>query len=602
MITYFAVGAGKFISTFLGFPDIGKVVNTMDESETADMQFVMEGIGVSMTDANGKMMLLNADIPQQKSLNKAWVDVDKAWTSIKDEPGNLRAIKCFDVELSEYVIISKSTRSSIKQWMGTARGEHHDRLTFYINQVVDRGEQLNIIFNKSVEYKIIIKAQFLAALLMIILAMIYTVASGLYGVVWTDVFQGGLIFGTIVYICVLAFTKFSIPDVFSISIPMQDGTFQAIETTRDAWTGITPPWKLSFPAESTYSIYNLFGIAVIFYLIKVSIEGSGGTSGYMIQRYFAAKSDRDAGLLSLFWTFLLSFRWPFITAIAIMGVAYGAANGVISDPETVLPIVVNEMIPMGMKGLLVAGLMAAAMSTFDSTVNAGAAYWVKDIYQTYINPKADMKTLMRHSRWASIFIVTAGLLFSLAVKNINEIWGWITMSIGAGMMIPTLVRWYWWRLNGWGFAIGTATGMIAAVIQRMFFPGIPEYMAFIFAGGTSLIGMLIGTYATQPTDSDVLEKFYKITRPFGFWKPVRKTVNSVTLKQIDKENKRDKIAIFFAVPWQLTLFIMWITVMMKRWDLTIISLALVLVLSAGLYVFWYRHLSSEVKIEETSTV
>jgi len=601
MITYFAVGAGKFISTFLGFPDIGRVTETLDEVETADMQAVLGGIGVSIVESNTRMDALESQLPQQKSLNRAWVELDGAWTALKASPESIKTLKTFESELAEFEMVAKSTRAAVKTWMGETHDAERDRLTYYINRVVDGGERVAVLFDDAVAYQIIIKAQFLAALMMIVLAMIYTVASGLYGVVWTDVFQGVLIFGTIIYICVMAFTQFSIPDVFSISIPMKDGTFQAIETTKAAWTGIAPPWELNFPAESTYSIYNLFGIAILFYLVKVAIEGSGGTSGYMIQRYFAAKSDRDAGLLSLFWTFLLSFRWPFITAIAIMGVAYGAVNGVISDPEIVLPVVVNELIPVGVKGMLVAGLMAAAMSTFDSTVNAGAAYWVKDIYQAYINPKADMKTLMKHSRWASVVIVAAGLLFSLAVKNINEIWGWITMSIGAGMMIPTLVRWYWWRLNGWGFAIGTAVGMVAAVLQRMLFPTAPEYMAFIFASGTSLIGMLIGTFLTQPTDDKVLSKFYKITRPFGFWKPVRKSMHSGLLSQIDEENRRDKIAIFFAVPWQLTLFMMWITVMMKRWDMTGLLFALLLVLSAGLYQFWFKHLSKEVKVEVSET-
>ncbi|HHM24010.1 MAG TPA: sodium:solute symporter, partial [Bacteroidetes bacterium] len=156
---------------------------------------------------------------------------------------------------------------------------------------------------------------FWAATIMIVLAMIYTVASGLYGVVWTDVIQGLIIFGTILIICFLAITKYALPEVFSVSVPMRDGTFQAIQTTREAWTNIVPPWRLHLDPNSSYSIYNLFGIAILFYLIKVTIEGSGGTGGYMIQRYFAAKSDREAGLLSLFWTFLLSFRWPFIAAI-----------------------------------------------------------------------------------------------------------------------------------------------------------------------------------------------------------------------------------------------------------------------------------------------
>ena len=444
-----------------------------------------------------------------------------------------------------------------------------------------------------------LSSQFWAATVMIILAMIYTVASGLYGVVWTDVFQGFLIFGVIIYICALALTKFGLPEAFSISVPLKDGGFQAIETTRQVWTSIIPPWKMHFSEASAYSIYNLFGIAILFYLFKVTIEGSGGTGNYMLQRFFAARSDRETGLLSLFWTFLLSFRWPFIAAIAMMGVAYGTSQGTpIEDPETVLPFVVNNLVPMGLKGLLVAGLMAAAMSTFDSTVNAGAAYWVKDIYQTFLNPKASSKQLMRHSRWSSVFIVLAGLLFSLAIKNINEIWGWITMSIGAGMLIPMLARWYWWRMNGYGFAIGTVAGMVAAVVQKLIFPGVPEYVAFSFASGSSLIALIIATYATQPTDENVLLEFYKQTRPFGIWGRIRQSIPDRIMSKVNAENRRDIISVCMAVPWQVILFLSSMMIVLRRWDSFSWLLIILVALSAGLYYFWFRHLSTEVRIEE----
>ena len=444
--------------------------------------------------------------------------------------------------------------------------------------------------------------EFWASVIMIVLAMTYTVASGLYGVVWTDVFQGVLIFGLIMYICVVSFTKFSLPDVFSVSYPLVDGGFGVLEgVTKEAWTGIVPPWKLNFGPESAYSIYNLFGIAILFYLLKVTIEGAGGTSGYMIQRYFASRSDRESGLLSLFWTFLLAFRWPFIASIAIMGISYGTSHGVIQDPERVIPIVINEMVPIGLKGLLIAGLMAAAMSTFDSTVNAGAAYWVKDIYQAYINPKASSRYLMLHSRWASVIIVILGLFFSVFVKNINEIWGWITMSIGAGMIIPTLARWYWWRLNGYGFAVGTFGGMIAAILQRALYPNIPEYVAFSVAAGTSLISMVIATLVTNPTDKNVLLEFYRKTRPFGFWKPVRDQYPDKVMENINRENRRDIIATFFAVPWQIVLFLTMMMVIMKRWDQFGYLLVLLVVLSIGLYFTWYRHLSTEVRVNPLKT-
>jgi SSS family solute:Na+ symporter len=438
--------------------------------------------------------------------------------------------------------------------------------------------------------------EFWAASLMIVLAMIYTVASGLYGVVWTDVFQGILIFGTILFICAIAFFNFDLPSIFHISVPLKDGGFIAIETTRESWTNLLPSWKLNIPDASAYSIYNLFGIAILFYLIKVTLEGSGGTSQYMIQRFFASRSDRESGLLSLFWTFLLSFRWPFIAAIAVMGVVLGTRQGVIQDPETVLPVVINQLVPLGVKGILVAGLMAAAMSTFDSTVNAGAAYWVKDIYQTYINPTATEKQLLRHSRWSSVIIVLLGLFFTLAIKHINEIWGWITSSLGAGLLIPTLARWYWWRMNGYGFAAGTVAGMAAAVIQRIFLPDVPEYVSFCIATLSSLIGMVIGTYSSAPTSMEVLTEFYKRTRPFGFWSPVTVKIAEDTMREIRTENRRDIFSTFLAVPWQIILFLTGMAIIFKSWNQLLWLLIILVILSTGLYFNWFRHLSKEVKM------
>jgi len=436
-----------------------------------------------------------------------------------------------------------------------------------------------------------------ASILMIILAMTYTLASGLYGVVWTDVFQGIFIFGVIIYISVLAMTTVDLPDEFLVSVPMMDGSFTAIKTTLAEWSRMTPPQEMNMPEGSTFSIYNLFGIAIMFYLFKVTLEGASGAGGYMLQRYFAARSDREAGLLSLFWTCLLAFRWPLIASFAMLGIYHGIETGtVIADPELVLPTVIKNYIPVGVKGFLIAGLMAAAMSTFDSTVNAGAAYWVKDLYQTYLRPNASEKDLILQSRLASLVIVLLALLFSLTISNINEIWGWITMGIGAGMFIPQVIRWYWWRFNGYGFAIGTAVGMIAAVLTKTFGGPIAEYNSFLIASGSSLVGCILGTYLTPPTESAVLSNFYKVTRPFGFWGSVRTELPTDVLNQINEENRRDIIAIFFAVPWQVVLFLTGMMIVMKQWSNVFNLFGLLVVLSAGLYWFWYRHLSKEVRL------
>ncbi len=440
-------------------------------------------------------------------------------------------------------------------------------------------------------------SEFWAATLLISIAMIYTVASGLYGVVWTDVFQGFLIFSAIAYMGVRAF-GITLPEEFTISLPMMEsagGGFQRFSTTLKEWTSIMPSSSLSIDQYSQYSIYNLFGVAIMFYLMKVILEGSGGTGNYMLQRYFAAKDDREAGLLSAFWVFLLSFRWVFIGAIAVIGVSLGDK---ILDPELVLPAVV-ETLPIGIKGFLVAGLMAAGMSTFDSTVNAGAAYWVKDIYKLYINPKASEKKMMLQSYLASVLIVIFGLGLMLVFKNINAIWGWITMSIGSGLLIPMLLRWYWSRMNGWGFVWGTFSGMIAAIIFKAISPeGVTEYTMFAVATSTSLIGTILGTLLTAPIDDNTLSAFYRNTRPFGTWGRFKAQLSAAEIKAVDAENKRDIFSTFLAVPWQVVFFLFMMSIIFKTWtNVTVLGIILV-ILSVSLYFTWFRHLSAKVHLEE----
>jgi len=436
----------------------------------------------------------------------------------------------------------------------------------------------------------------IAALAMATLAMIYTVASGLYGVVWTDVFQGVLIFAAIMYVVYLTITTVNLPPEFTTSVPMADGTFQSIRVTAEQWTRALPPAKLDLPG--VYSMYNLFALALVSYFFKVTIEGGSGGSGYMVQRYLSAKNDREAGLLSLFWTLLLMFKWPLVVAIAMLGIHYGIVNTVIADPELVLPTVINHFLPVGLKGLLVAAFIAAAMSTFDSTVNAGAAFWVKDLFQGYIKPKASGKTLMIHSRVASIVIVVLGLLLSFTVSSINDIWGWVAMGISAGLLIPQLFRWYWWRFNGYGYAIGTGAGILAAILSRILGGNIPEYYSFMIASGSSLLGCVIGTYLTPQTDHSVLLNFYRKTRPFGFWKHINRLLPEKSRVKIFQENSRDMVSTFFAIGWQLSLFLGGMMVIMKRWNNAIVFLIVFCIFSVILYFTWYRHLSNEVKLED----
>jgi Na+/proline symporter len=351
--------------------------------------------------------------------------------------------------------------------------------------------------------------------------------------------------------------------------------------------------ETEFPGK--YSIYNLFGVTILFYFLKTCIEGFGGAGGYMSQRYFAAKSDKEAGLLSVFWILLLAFRWPLVMAFATLAIYHGMTSEVIQDPELVLPVVINEYIPVGFKGLLIACFIAAAMSTFDSVINSSAAYWVKDIYHIHINPKATDKQLMKQSRISSVVVVLLGLLFSFPVININDIWGWITMAFGSGIFVPLLLRWYWWRYNGYGFSLGILMGMVAAVGVKFTNIMLPEYMNFVIPGGFAFLGCIVGTLLTPQTDEKTLINFYKKTRPFGVWGKIKNSLPTEDQLSIKRETRRDLLSIVFAVPWQLSLFIMGMMFIIKQWSQFFMLLGVFLALSIGLYFSWFRHLDGERK-------
>lgn len=429
-----------------------------------------------------------------------------------------------------------------------------------------------------------------ASILMILVTMVYATASGFYGVVWTDVFQGGIILAGIVYLVMKAMMLVDLPETFDVAIPSATarGTFETLSVKFSEWSSIAVPSHLDLPGQ--YSAYNAFALVIGFYLLKTCIEGFGGAGGYMGQRYFAAKSDRDCGLLSAFWIFLLAFRWPLVTAIAVLGLHYSLTVTPLNDPELALPTVIAHYAPTGMKGFLVACFMAAAMSTFVAIINAAASYWVKDIYQAFLRPQASEKSLVTQSRVAGVVIVSLGILFSFPVVNINDIWGWITLAFGAGLSVPLVFRWYWARFNGYGFAWGTFVGMASAVGVRFVPLPMGEELQFLVPTICSAVACVLGSLLTKPTDAAVVRKFYAKTRPFGFWSTVLRELPADTQTAIRTENRRDVISIIISIPWMVTMSLAGMLFVMKRWDEFSKAGGIFAILTVALYFTWFRHL------------
>lgn len=478
------------------------------------------------------------------------------------------------------------------------------------------------------------------SVILISVATIYTLASGFYGVVFTDVFQSGVIFISVVTLVYMAVTKSLGIDISALAEQI---------TGNSQWLSATPHIKTTMPEG--YKAYESLLLFCGFYLIR-HLFGGMGSGGEPI--YFGARNDRECGMVSFLRGTTLMFRWPFMMAFAILGLFlvrdlftdyseleraakvihqhfpaiqesqwitvisqiinkpnhytelvpqlsqilgqdWTSKLNLVSyhgniNPERILPAVILADIPVGFRGLILIALIAASMSTFDSIVNMTLGFFTKDIYQGYLRKGAGNKELIRVSWSFGLLLVILGFFLSYKVKNINDIWGWVIMGLMGGLTVPLFLRFYWWRFNGQGFAVGMLFGLASAFIQRIVYPDMSEIWQFIMVLATGGVGCLLGTLLTKPTDTAVLKHFFNTTRPFGLWKPFYETMDVETRQKAREENKNDLLAVPFVYGWQITLFLWPMLLMVQNWTGFVVTFSVFCISLLGMYFFWYRNL------------
>jgi SSS family solute:Na+ symporter len=340
------------------------------------------------------------------------------------------------------------------------------------------------------------------AVLIIGATTLYVVLGGLYSVVVTDVVQTVILtVGSIIIACI-AWSHLT-PELMS-GLP-------------ENWASLGVPWRIEEFAGTQNAQFEFFGALVIVWVLKGLLLNAGGPAQmYDFQRFLAARDARDAAKVGAAWSVFLIVRWAMAIGIALL--ALTGVTGV-TDSEKVMPLVLLKFLPAGLRGIVLAGLLAAFMSTFSSTVNSGASFIVRDLWQPYLRPNASERESVRFSYIATILLVLIGLAIGTQASSIAQIWSWMMMALGAGVVIPNVLRWYWWRMNGWGYAFRTLGGILLSLVV-LFFPSAPAYYTFPLICIASLIASIVVSLATKPTGSEILIAFYKSVRPFGFWKPI----------------------------------------------------------------------------------
>ncbi len=419
----------------------------------------------------------------------------------------------------------------------------------------------------------------ICAVLIISVTTLYVLLGGLFSVVITDVIQTLILSISGIVIAIIAYTQVT-PEMMNTLLP-------------SGWESIKPVWHIQEFAGTENAQYEWFGLLVIAWVMKGFLLNAGGPAQmYDFQRFLSARTERQAAMIGASWSFFLIIRWAMAMGIVMLAL-HGLSDS--SDPEKVMPMVLYEYLPVGFRGLVIAGLLAAFMSTFSSTVNSAASYVVRDFWQTYAFPNAGQRHLIRASYASTLAIVILGILIGRQAQSIAQIFNWLMMALGASVVMPNVLRWYWWRLNGWGYAMGTFFGIILSTLP-LFQPDMPMYKSFpIIAGGT-FIACVVASYLTRPVNQDLLIRFYEIVKPFGLWKPIAQQCSPQVLEEMKRPYENKWYSIFntcvgMVAIGSLYLFPMYLVGHWHGHALLYITLALLSM--TILYFTWYRYLPED---------
>lgn len=343
--------------------------------------------------------------------------------------------------------------------------------------------------------------------LCVVIALVYSVASGLWGVVVTDFLQFGMaMIGSIV----LAF--FAIDKVGGVVELKQ----RIVETT-----GSSQP--LDFIPTSGSDLFVTFLVYLGIQWWCASNSDSGG--GIIVQRLSATRTPRDS-MLAILWFNIAHYclrAWPWImTALAIVVLYPGLDNPKIGYPRIML-----DILPTGIKGLMLASFIAAFMSTVDTQLNWASSYLVNDIYKRFLKRKASERHYVLIGRISMVLVAIMAALGASQMSSIEKAWKfWTLMGAGAGLV--KIARWFWWRINAWSEISAMVSSLTFSTLIMKFIKCSYGERLLLNVVASGCVWVTV-TFLTSPTDMKKLSVFFRKVRPPKFlWGPVARQNPDVT--------------------------------------------------------------------------
>ncbi|HEX8492522.1 MAG TPA: sodium:solute symporter family protein [Pyrinomonadaceae bacterium] len=363
-------------------------------------------------------------------------------------------------------------------------------------------------------------AKWQALFLCLGITFIYTILSGFWGVVVTDAVQ--FVIAMIGSIALAVFAVRAVGGIEMLKTRLEGVTPVGGSEPFGAgvislWSDGSAPWMLPLLTLAVYLSVNWWASWY------PGSEPGGG--GYVAQRIFSAKNEKH-GLLATLWFTIAHYAlrpWPWIIVALCSLVLY--RNGVL-NPETGQPDaafgyvqVMNDLLPVGFRGLLLAAFAAAYMSTISTQMNWGSSYLVNDFYRRFIKRDATERHYVLASRLATLLVVLLSVVVTYFMNRITSGWELI-MSLGAGTGLVYILRWYWWRINSWSEISAMTAALVVSLALRyfaIFDTSTPAGFAqsiLTTVGVTTLVWLSV-TFMTQPEPMEKLSSFYARVHPAG---------------------------------------------------------------------------------------
>lgn len=351
---------------------------------------------------------------------------------------------------------------------------------------------------------------------------LYVSLGGLSGVLWTDLFQFVLKMGI-----VIAIAYYAVKAAGGMSTMI--GKITAMRATN----GGSDPMAFLPDFSKGFASETLWTLPVITFCVYLGVQwwafwypgAEPGGGGYIAQRIFSARDERQ-GLFSVLWFNIAHYAlrpWPWVlTALAAIVLYPGLAH-----PETSYMMIVNDHVPHALRGIILAGFLAAFMSTIATQLNWGTSYLVEDFYRRFLVRNATEKHYVRVSQVVTVLLVIATGYVSAQLASIRSGWQ-VVLQIGAGTGSVYMLRWYWWRINAWSEISAMMTALILTLAlhweslwnsllgRTELFTGSSTVLFAKDTLTTTLLTTLVWvavTLLTKPEPDSILISFYRKVRP-----------------------------------------------------------------------------------------